>query len=178
MKISSLLFFTLFSMDSYGQTIWDSVLKAKSKAATGNPFPSFNTLTDDGSLLTNESLRGKVVFVNFWFESCTPCIAEMDALNELYSKLKENKNFEFISFTYEKPKKIREVKEKFHIQYKVASVGNEECYRLNQNNGFPTSMILDRNGAIKYLAAGGRVDKVKAREFIMTEVFSKILLEL
>ncbi len=185
MKRKLLALFLTISMITFGQTNaiknppinFDSLLHARAKEAIGKPFPSFHALANK-TILTNKDLKGKVVFVNFWFEACAPCIAEFDALNELYLKLKDNNKFEFLSFTYETPKKLQEIKGKYNIQYKVASIEKQDCYRLNQNNGFPTSIIFDSNGTIKYLKTGGSSDKVKARQIIFDEVIPNILKEL
>lgn len=151
----------------------DSLFRAKARESIGKSFPEFMA-SFNGHLLTNDSLKGKVVFINFWFEACPPCIAEMSALNELYKKFAVNKDFEFISFTYETTGRIRLLREKYHMQYKVASVSQQECYRLNQNNGFPTSIVLDKNGSIKDLFTGGSTDRKEARTFIINTVYQSI----
>ena len=147
------------------------------KEAIGKPFPGFSFLTDRKTI-DNNSLLGKTVFINFWFEACAPCIAEFDALNEMYQKFKDNKKFEFVSFTFETPEKIKEIKTKYRLPYTIISIEREECYRLNLNNGFPTSMVLDSTGAIKYMVHGGFTDKAKAREFVHAEIYPEIIKQL
>lgn len=51
---------------------------------TPAPAVSFTTLT--GEKLPLESLRGKVVLVNFWATSCSGCIQEMPDLIKTYQK--------------------------------------------------------------------------------------------
>lgn len=177
----SLLFFALFrlSIFSFGQTPVktniniDSLLKAKASEAIGKSFPKF-VATNDRGKINNNSLMGKVVLINFWFEDCSPCVAEFDALNELAQKLKGNKDFEFISFTRDNAETIKRVKEKYKLEFKVFSIDDKECGRLNQNNGYPTTIILDRKGKIKYLVCGGATDTEKAKEFVMTTLFPEI----
>lgn len=156
---------------------YDSFFKAKEKAAVGRPFPQF-AANNGKETINNKSLKGKVVLINFWFEGCHPCLAEFDALNELYVKLKGNKDFELISFTWDNAEAIKRVKGKFKLQFKVFPISNKECYRLNQNNGFPTSLVLNRSGRIAYLVSGGNADKDKAREFVMTTLLSEVIKEL
>ena len=159
----------------------DSIAKAffeerenSNRELINKPFPAFSVL-DNITTIDNNYLKGKTIFVNFWFEACPPCIAEFDALNKMYNKLKDKRNFEFISFTYETKEKIEEIKRKYKIQYKILSISREECYRLNNNNGFPTNMIVDSLGLIKYLISGGSIDKDKARELIMNTIYPEIL---
>lgn len=157
------------------QTIsMDSLFAAKERESIGKAFPYFKVNINQHSI-TNDSLKGKVVFINFWFAACPPCIAELSALNELYKKFSANKTFEFISFTYEKPESILLLKKKYHIRYKVVSVTRQECYRLNQNNGFPTSIVLNKEGVIENLFTGGDRDDVEsARGFIINTVYKSI----
>lgn len=41
-------------------------------------------MTDiQGNLYTSESLKGKVIILDFWFTTCAPCIQEMPELNKI-----------------------------------------------------------------------------------------------
>lgn len=153
----------------------DSVYNARVQEAIGKPFSPFAVENEKG-MFNNDSIKGKVVLVNFWFEGCHPCLAEFGALNELAEKMKGNIDFEFISFTWDNPETIKRVKEKYQLKFKVFY--SKESSRLNLRMGYPTTMILDRNGIIKYLVSGGALDPEKAREFVMTTLFTKILQEL
>ena len=180
MKLLSGLCFLFLSLASFGQTNnkeWDDFMKdfeAKQKAAIGKPYPEFR-ITSGDSTITNQTWKGKTVFINFWFEACAPCIAEFDGLNQLYNKVKDKKDILFISFTFETPKKIEEIKAKYGIQNPTVSITEKESRRLNLNNGFPTNIIVDKEGKTKFLVTGGSTDKKKASEIIMTEIYPKIL---
>lgn len=184
MKIYLLIFCTLLQLSSSGQTliayqvdsIGNEFFKAREKAnkeAYGKPYPAFS-FTPDGKTINNDSLKGKTVFINFWFEACAPCIAEFDALNEMYQNLKDNKNFAFISFTYETPEKIKQVKGKYPLPYTIISIDRQECYRLNLDNGFPANFILDKTGLIKYMSFGGATDRTRARKCVMEKIYPEI----
>ena len=153
----------------------DSLYNARVQEAIGKPFSTFAVENEKG-MLNNDSIKGKVVLVNFWFEGCHPCLTEFGALNELAENLKGNKDFEFISFTWNNLETIKRVKEKYQLKFKVFY--SKESSRLNLRMGYPTTMILDRNGIIKYLVSGGSLDPEKAREFVMTTLLPKILQEL
>jgi len=152
---------------------WDSLVKVKTREAVGMPFPAFVASNEYGTI-NNDSLRGKVVLINFWFEGCHPCLAEFPALNELYQTLKDNRDFELISFTWDRTEAIKRVKEKFNLLFQVYHATARECLRLNQNNGYPTTIILDRQGIIRYMIFGGPTDTDHAREYVMTELLPEI----
>ncbi len=67
---------------------------AAKENATSFPFSFTNA---NGQRVTTADLKGKVVFINFWASWCPPCRAEMPSLNELYSELKTDNRFVFLS---------------------------------------------------------------------------------
>lgn len=141
------------------------------------PFPHFSAYSNNKGC-SNSTLNGKVAFINFWFAACPPCIAEMDELNKLYNKYRQNKTFEFVSFTFENPKKIALIKKKFNIGYPIYSLTRDECYRLNNNNGFPTSIILDAGGIVRYIHPGDQLDKKEIKKYFNSTVYPLITKEL
>lgn len=140
----------------------------------GKPYPAFSVKTDSGSI-SNDIIRGKKVYINFWFESCAPCIAEFNALEKMYEKVRDSSNIIFLGLTYETPEKIKAVKKRFGINWPMAQISMSECYRLNMNNGFPTSIILDHSGMISYIHIGGSTVKDVADEFVRTELYPRLI---
>lgn len=156
-----------------GKNFYEQLL-AKQAAAIGKPFPQFETY-DGKVLVNNETFKGKTVFINLWFEACSPCIAEMEGLNKLYNKIKDSQQVAFVAFTFEKPERIGKLKKKYDLQYPVVFISGKDCFRFNQGCGFPTNIILNSDGKISYVKSGGPTDKEKATEYLMTECYPKIL---
>jgi peroxiredoxin len=173
--LSSFVLFSQNTTNTKDELIED--FEKKYNEAIGKPFPEFQGICD-GKPINKESLKGKTVYINFWFEACAPCVAEFDALNDLYHKLSGKKNFEFISFTFETPEKIRELKRKYMLNFKIISLPQRECFRLNQGVGFPTHFILHDDLTVSYLISGGHTDKIEAREFVLGELYQRIVKEL
>jgi len=151
----------------------DSLLCPGGYAAIGHPYLSFK-LTKENNVVDNQAVTGKVVFINFWFEGCHPCMAEMEALNELFIKMKGNKDFVFISLSWDDQQTIKKVKEKYSLSFDVLSATPEECKRLNFGCAYPTSIILDKAGIVKYRHSGGSIEKEQAQKFIMTTLLAEI----
>lgn len=146
------------------------VLKRKNAEFIGKPFPQFS-VTGNHGINSNKLIKGKVVFINFWFAACPPCLAEMETLNKLYNHFKNFKNFEFISFTFESVTKIQAIKKKFSIQYPVYSISRDECYRLNFNNGFPTSIILDKDELAQFIHPSDELNKKEINYFFVSNIY-------
>jgi thiol-disulfide isomerase/thioredoxin len=184
MKAVTLMIFLIFSNLSYCQNYsereLDSLLAIQNKKIQSNkeiinkPFPPF-IYVSNGDTISNTSILGKAVFINFWSEGCPPCIAEFDALSEMHQLLKNHKNTDFVTFTFESDDNIEKIRKKYNLEYKIVSVTRTECYRLNNNNGFPTSMIIDKSGNISWISSGGQLEKDKVRKFIIGYVYPKIL---
>ena len=154
---------------------YDAYLKNQREKYIGVQYPAFYVKTSDGYIFSNADLANKVVFINFWFENCAPCSAEIDGFNEMFAKLKDKSNFLFVSFTFDPDSTIKKLIAKYNIEYKVIHLDRPACYRLNFNNGFPTSFILDNKGIIRFFKAGGEIDKIKATEAVLTEIYPQIL---
>lgn len=56
----------------------------------GTVAPAFSLEDSQGQALNLESLRGKVVMLNFWATWCAPCRYEMPSLEALYQKYKDH----------------------------------------------------------------------------------------
>lgn len=151
----------------------DSILCPIGYASIGHPYPSFK-LINDRKTVDNQSTNGKVVFINFWFEGCHPCMAEMEALNKLFVKMKDNKEFVFLTVTWDNEETVKRVKEKYSLLFDIFPANKKECQRLNFGCGYPTSIILDKKGTIKYRHSGGSIDIEKADEFVMTTLLAEI----
>ena len=168
-----LLLFTvfLFAQERDYTNYFDSLFKKIKQDALGSKVKPFKAESSEGKWYSNENLTGKNTYINFWFEECLPCIAEMDALNNLYSKYKANNEFQFLSFTYEKPEVVQRIKEKYKIQYPVFSIGDELLRRLNMNSGFPTNIIANSEGIIAYYSCGGAGNPKQAGDYFISKIY-------
>lgn len=54
-------------------------------------------MDSDGNIISLESLKGKVIFMNLWATWCPPCIAEMPSIDKLHEEMGEEVAFVMIS---------------------------------------------------------------------------------
>jgi len=138
----------------------ESMMQSRIENSTGKAFTSFQAETVGGVSYSQSNLIGKITILNFWFEMCAPCVAELDALNKLYHTFDANPKFQFISFSEDSPELARECIKKYNLPYPVISISSEECFRLNCNLGFPTTIIVDESGKMIFIKTGGHTEKL------------------
>lgn len=114
--------------------------------------PDFLIPNLDGESLSLENASGKLILLNLWATWCPPCRAEMPSMEELYSRLGEDR---FTIYAVAAPDPPRESEEK--IRNYIASEGYsfpvllDHSYEVNGIYGsgsIPTSWLIDKNGQI------------------------------
>lgn len=95
-----------FQFDATGKTVvsaeeaertWDARLKVGAA-----PF-AFEAKALNGALVSPESLKGKVVLLDFWATWCGPCIGELPNLQRVYNRHKKD-GFEIIGISLDEDK--------------------------------------------------------------------------
>lgn len=108
--------------------------------------PDFTFRDQRGKVQSISSLKGNVVFVNFWATWCPPCIKELPSINELKKKFSGKENIVFLMIDVDQ------------------SIKNSTAFMKNNNynlpvyesvseipadflgNAIPTTVILDKSG--------------------------------
>lgn len=123
-------------------------------AMTGKLAPPFELTDINGKKYSLKDLKGKVVVLNFWFVACVPCVVEMPELNNLKEKYK-GKNVVFLAIGLEDAVQIKEFLKTNTFNYTLLSEGKKtaDAYQVSV---FPTSMVIDREGVIRYSQLGGQ----------------------
>ncbi len=142
-------------------------------AVIGKPMPAFSASSGD-RLVSNNDLKGKVVYINFWFSACPPCITEIEQLNILAAKYLNDPSVIFLSITYDDDADIVAAKAKYNIAYDVYRLNRTECNELINNGGYPTNIILNADGEVVYMHAGGSTNKEKNESFYSNEIYPVI----
>ena len=110
----------------------------------------------EGNIVSLSSLKGKIVFINFWATWCPPCIHEMPSINELHKKFKDNEDVAFLMIdvdnAIEESTAFME-KNKYDLPlYTPASEIPAEFL----GGSIPTTVILDKAGNIVERVEGSR----------------------
>lgn len=112
------------------------------------PAQPRNALTlADGSTLTLQDKRGKILLVNFWATWCAPCVEEMPALDALQGAL-GSEDFEVVAVSMDQ--RIEDA-QAFYERHELAHLGLYHDQALSAAlaagaRGLPLSVLYDRNG--------------------------------
>jgi len=114
------------------------------------PAPNIELTTLGGQSIALDSLRGKVVMVNFWATSCPGCIKEMPQLVDTYKKY-QPRGLEIVAvaMSYDPPEYVRNYVQQRNLPFTVAlDTTGEAAKAFNQVKLTPTTFIIDRQGRI------------------------------
>jgi thiol-disulfide isomerase/thioredoxin len=101
----------------------------------------------DGTKVTWESLKGKVVVLEFWATWCTPCVASIPHMNELAETFKD-KPVQFIAITEEDENQMRKFLAKKPIRAWIGLDTDESVFRAYGVKGIPHTVVVDKSGRI------------------------------
>ncbi|OJV13241.1 MAG: thioredoxin [Dyadobacter sp. 50-39] len=122
--------------------------------ASAEALPNVYFRKGDGKTVDLASLKGKVVFMNFWATWCPPCIAEMPSINALYGKFKDNENVVFLMVDVDgNYQKSNSFMKKHHYDLQVVSPAGE-IPPVFMQGAVPTTVILDKEGKMVYRQEG------------------------
>ncbi len=119
---------------------------------SGKDLPDFKGLTVNQKTFTKAALKNQLVVINFWFEKCPPCVAEMPELNKLVAEYGK-KGVRFIGITHDTPMRARRFQKQNGYQYEIVSLTHDEIRKLNINHGFPSNILVGSDGKIVYATA-------------------------
>lgn len=114
----------------------------------GKPLPGFNFVDLNGNIYNNETCKGKIIVLNFWFIGCAACKEEMPALNKIVASYKNRNDVLFVSLTPNDPDSLKKFLEKDPFAYAVIPRKGKYVIDTLDIRMFPTQMIVNRNGGI------------------------------
>lgn len=128
--------------------------------SVGKEFPPFSVTDINGKNISLAALRGKVVVLNFWFIQCAPCITEMPHINKIAEEYRNNSNVVFIAITPSDDAVAIADFLKLNV-FGYQHISNEFGKKISMSNGimgFPTNIVLDRQGIVYQSYTGYKAD--------------------
>jgi thiol-disulfide isomerase/thioredoxin len=137
-------------------------------ALEGKPAPEIADAaswmnTDDGEALDWESLKGKVVLIDFWGEWCGPCRRAIPHLKELAADHADDGLVVIGIHTQKTADKGKVYVKEYEIAYPVAFDENDEIIDRFHVDSYPDYYLIDHNGILRFAdLANKEVDRAVA----------------
>lgn len=127
---------------------------AASSALNGKQAPDFSLESFSGETISLASQKGDVVMINFWATWCGPCRQEMPILDELHSRYKRA-GFQLLGVNIDDdPNRARKMIEELGVSFPVLFDNNKAVSELYAVQAMPVSVMVDRNGVVRYVHHG------------------------
>jgi cytochrome c biogenesis protein CcmG/thiol:disulfide interchange protein DsbE len=137
-----------------------AVLTVASLQVNGRTAPSVKLRGIDGSTVELETLKGKVLLVDFWASWCLPCKAVIPAMNDLHQEL-QAKGVEVLAINVDERRRNAEafLAETPHTLRVLldAKMTAADAFQVRQ---IPTAFLIDRAGVIRYTHEGYTVETI------------------
>jgi len=145
---------------------------AKTPPATGRKAPHFALPTAHGTV-DSDSLRGRIVYVDFWASWCDPCRRSFPWMADLHQRLGRH-GLTIVAINLDKDRKAAE---KFLAEhpapFTVAFDPEGKTAEAFQVPAMPTSFVLGRSGEILHAQAGFDPARTVALDALLKEACSR-----
>jgi peroxiredoxin len=123
-------------------------------AAANASAPDFTLPSAAGGNLRLQEQRGQVVMLNFWATWCAPCRREMPQLNRIYGKYRAA-GFLLLGVNVDQDtSNARGVASKLGVQFPVLFDAKQSVSRMYDLSTMPSTVIIDRDGRVRYIHLG------------------------
>jgi thiol-disulfide isomerase/thioredoxin len=144
-----------------------SLLTANAALKVGDSLPDLSTFQLEGHL--PDTLKGKVVIVDFWASWCLPCAESFPTMDALQKKYGDRLVVLAVNVD-EKASNMDKFLKEHSISFTVVRDGKQKLVEVVSPQTMPTSFILDPNGKVCFLHNG--FHGAKTREEYIKEIDS------
>lgn len=150
-----------------------TLLLCSAVVAGGQAYaPQFSAQTLDGGSITNSSLSGNVVLLQFWATWCQYCRGDQSAVDQIQSAF-ANKGLTVLAVDVgESPETVRKYLQSNPRSCQVALDPAQRMANQFGAHGFPHYVLLDRNGRIAGTQHGAGGEENLLNLLARSKVFS------
>jgi thiol-disulfide isomerase/thioredoxin len=138
------------------------------------PFdrPEFTLQSVDGEARSIDEWNGNVVLLDFWASWCIPCREEMPLFDALRSRFHEQ-GFEVIGLAADQIDPVLEFLRAVPVSFPILHGNVFDVMGLSAEYGngsevLPFSVLIDRDGRVRYVQQPGIVTYAEAEKAILT----------
>ena len=128
-------------------------------AGDREPAPRFNAKTTAGEKFTNDSLKGKVVLLQFWTTWCPYCRQEQPLVDSLDQEFRDRGLVVLAVDVNESKKTVKKYLEQSPRSCRIVLTEDTNLAAMYAANSYPIYVVIDREGnivATRREAAGER----------------------
>lgn len=123
------------------------ILLSNSSYAAFNQAPEIDLPTASGNIQL-ESLKGKVVYLDFWASWCVPCKKSFPWMAEMKQSYADQ-GFEILAINLDKERKLAdEFLKEMNVNFKVAFDESGKSASEYKLKGMPSSYLIGRDGRV------------------------------
>jgi thiol-disulfide isomerase/thioredoxin len=121
------------------------------------PAPRFHAKTLNGEQFNNESVKGKVILLDFWTTWCPYCRQEEEIVDDLGKEFASKGLIVLAINVAESKKTVKKHLDQYPRTSKVVMTGDTNLAAMYQATSYPIYVVLDRDGNIagEQRGAGG-----------------------
>ncbi|MEX2142892.1 MAG: redoxin domain-containing protein [Pirellulales bacterium] len=124
----------------------------------GKPAPEFAFTTVDGSKVTRDDIKDKIVVLDFWFTQCTPCQQSFPLMNKVYQKYKDSDKVVFLAVNADDSsldnKTVQETMKSWGSELPLARDPNQDIRKAFDVTSMPTLFVIGSDGAVQHHEIG------------------------
>jgi thiol-disulfide isomerase/thioredoxin len=118
------------------------------------PAPHFTAKTMDGERFTNESLKGKVVLVQFWATWCQYCRRDQSVVDDIAKEFADRGLVVLAVNVGESKKKVRKYLEDSPRTCRIVLNEDTNLPALYAATAYPVYVLIDREGNVAGIQRG------------------------
>ncbi len=126
--------------------------------AVGAAAPEFNLPIQGGpgagkGNIDLHSLRGHPVVINFWSESCQPCLSEVPYLRGIYPQYSASGAFTLLGINVADPRgDIASFGQTYHVNYPLLFDPGSKIETAYGITSLPVTYFVDSNGVVRFVS--------------------------
>ena len=150
-------------------------IKEKNQGAdlkVGDALPTFSVTMNDGSTVSEQSLKENISLVMFFHTTCPDCQRTLPEVQRLYDEYKDSDTVRFVLISREQEASAIEsywTTNQLNMPYSAQTT--REIYQLFASNRIPRIYISDRNGIIQHIYTDDPTPDYKELKSILEDYF-------
>jgi thiol-disulfide isomerase/thioredoxin len=124
------------------------------RALEPKPAPALELPDLGGETRNLAAWRGQVVLINFWATWCPPCLEEMPSIQRLAERMRGRPFAVAAVNVAEAERRVAHSVRQMGLGFPVLLDTYGAIFRAWGGKGLPTSVLIDRDGRMRYLGLG------------------------